>query len=100
MIVRIFDTAMDPEDIEQGKQLFRDDVIPVFESFAGCLGVEMIIGVEEHSKDLIDIASISRWESIEAIQQATASPEYGRALDEIRKLFQQAPIIRHFEVAE
>ena len=67
MIVRIFDTAMDPEDIEQGKQLFREDVKPAFESFPGCLGVEMVIGVEEHSKDLIDIASISRWDSLEAI---------------------------------
>ena len=100
MIVRMFDTAVTPEDIEAGKELFRNDVKPVFESFDGCLGVEMIIGVEEHSKDLIDIASISRWESLEAIQSATASPEYANALTEIRKLFQQAPIVRHFEVAD
>src|SRR5688500_17581105 len=100
MIVRMFDTAMDPEDIEQGKQLFRENVKPVFEAFEGCLGVEMVIGVEEHSQDLIDIASISRWESIEAIQAATASPQYAGALEEIRKLFQQAPIVRHFEVAD
>ena len=99
MIVRMFDTAMTPEDIEKGKDLFRDNVKPVFEAFDGCLGVEMVIGVEEHSKDLIDIASISRWESLEAIERATASPEYATALTEIRKLFQQAPIVRHFEVA-
>ena len=100
MIVRMFDTAMTPEDIETGKELFRNDVKPVFESFEGCVGVEMVIGVEEHSKDLIDIASISRWESLEAIQAATASPEYAGALEGIRKLFQQAPIVRHFEVAD
>ena len=100
MIVRMFDTAMTPEDIEHGKELFRQDVKPVFESFDGCIAVEMVIGVEEHSKDLIDIASISRWESLEAIQNATATPEYARALEEIRKLFQQAPIVRHFEVAD
>lgn len=100
MIVRMFDTAMTPEDIEKGKELFRKDVKPVFESFEGCIAVEMVIGVEEHSKDLIDIASISRWESLEAIQAATATPEYARALEEIRKLFQQAPIVRHFEVAD
>lgn len=100
MIVRMFDTAMTPEDIEKGKELFRNDVKPVFEAFEGCLGVEMVIGVEEHSKDLIDIASISHWESLEAIQRATASPEYVAALDGIRKLFQQAPIVRHFEVAD
>ena len=100
MIVRMFDTAMTPEDVEKGKDLFRDNVKPVFEAFDGCLGVEMVIGVQEHSKDLIDIASISRWESLDAIERATATPEYATALTEIRKLFQQAPIVRHFEVAD
>lgn len=100
MIVRIFDTAMDPADIEAGKKLFRENVVPAFTAFEGCLGVEMVIGVEEHSQDLIDIASISRWESLEAIQKATASESYASALEEIRKLFQQAPIVRHFETAD
>ena len=100
MIVRIFDTAMDPADVEKGKELFRDKVRPAFDSFPGCHGVEMVIGVEEHSQDLVDVASISRWESLESIEQATTSDEYKEALEEIRKLFQQAPIVRHFELTE
>lgn len=100
MIVRMFDTAMDPEDIEQGKALFREHVKPAFDGFEGCLGIEMVIGVEEHSQDLIDIASISRWESLEAIEKAVQSPGYTGAMEEIRKLFQQSPIVRHFEVAD
>ncbi|HWL66041.1 MAG TPA: antibiotic biosynthesis monooxygenase [Actinomycetota bacterium] len=100
MIVRIFDTAMDPADVEKGKELFRQKVRPAFDSFAGCHGVEMVIGVEEHSQDLVDIASISRWDSIESIEQATTSDDYKEALEEIRKLFQQAPIVRHFELTE
>lgn len=100
MIVRIFDTAMDPADIEKGKQLFRDEVKPAFERFEGCHDVEMVIGVEEHSQDLVDIASISHWDSLEAIEKATSSDEYADALDEIRRLFQQAPLVRHFEVAD
>jgi quinol monooxygenase YgiN len=98
MIVRIFDTAMDPDDIERATQLFRDQVIPAFEAFDGCESVEMTIGVEEHSGDLVDIASISRWTSMEAVRSATATKEYGEALQEIRKLFQRAPLVRHFEV--
>ena len=100
MIIRIFDTAMDPGDIEHAKQLFRDQVRPAFLGFQGCTGIDMCIGVEEHSGELLDVASISRWDSIEAVQAAAATEEYQEALAEIRKLFAQNPIVRHFEVTE
>jgi heme-degrading monooxygenase HmoA len=100
MIVRIFDTAIDPQDVEKAKQLFREKVRPTFQSFDGCKGIEMLLGTEEHSKDLVDVASISRWDSQEAISNATSSSEYENALEEIRKLFQQSPIVRHFEIID
>lgn len=100
MILRIFDTAMDPADVESGKDLFREKVRPVFDAFDGCHGVEMVIGVEEHSQDLVDVASISRWDSIDSIEAAISSDGYKTAMEDIRKLFQQAPIVRHFELAE
>jgi quinol monooxygenase YgiN len=98
MIVRIFDTSVDPGDVEKGKQLFRDDVQPVFSNFPGCHGVEMLISVEEHSGDFVQIAAISRWDNLEAIEAATKTSEYTTALTELRKLFAQTPIVRHFEL--
>ncbi len=100
MIIRIFDTAMDPDDIEKGKKLFREQVVPAFNTFEGCHGAEMNLGIEEHSGDLVDVVSISRWDSMEAIENATKTEDYREALAEIRKLFQRAPIIRHFELVE
>jgi heme-degrading monooxygenase HmoA len=100
MIVRIFDTAIDPQDVEDAKQLFREKVRPAFQSFAGCKGIEMLLGIEEHSKDLVDVASVSRWDSLEAISDATSSDDYEQALQDIRKLFQQSPIVRHFEIID
>ena len=100
MIIRIFDTAVDPADVDQAIQLFREQVRPAFLAFEGCTSIDMVIGVEEHSGDLVDVASISRWDSTEAVEAATAAPEYQEALAEIRKLFAQNPIVRHFEVAE
>ena len=100
MIIRIFDTAMDPGDIEKAKQLFRDQVRPAFLGFEGCTAIDMCIGVEEHSGDLLDVASISRWTSLDAIHGATGTDEYQAALAEIRNLFAQNPIVRHFEVTD
>ena len=100
MIIRIFDTAMDPGDIEEGKRLFREKVRPAFLAFDGCSGIEMVIGVEEHSGDLVDVASISHWDSLDSVEAAIARDEYRAALAEIKQLFSQSPIIRHFEVVE
>jgi quinol monooxygenase YgiN len=100
MIVRIFNTTVDPEDVERGKQIFREQVKPVFEAFEGCSGVEWYIGVDEHSADLVDVAALSRWDSMAAIEAATSSPEYEEALRQLRELFHQAPIVHHYEAAE
>ncbi len=100
MIIRIFDTAVDPADVEEAKRLFRDKVRPAFLAFDGCRAIDMVIGIEEHSRDLVDVASISRWDSIEAVERATATPQYQDALEEIRKLFAQTPIVRHFGLVE
>jgi quinol monooxygenase YgiN len=100
MIVRIFDTAVDPADVERTKDLFRKETQPAFEKFEGCHGIEMLIGVEEHSGDLVDIVAISRWDSLQSIESAIASVDYDRALAELRKLFQQTPIVRHFQTID
>ena len=100
MIVRIFDTSVDPGDVELGKQLFRDQARPAFLEFDGCHGIEMLINIGEHSGDLVEIAAISRWDSVDAIEAAVKTPEYDRALEELRKLFAQSPIIRHFETID
>jgi quinol monooxygenase YgiN len=100
MIVRIFDTSVDPGDVELGKQLFREQVKPAFLAFDGCHDIEMLINIGEHSGDLVEIAAISRWDSVAAIEAATKTPEYERALEELRKLFAQSPIIRHFETVD
>lgn len=100
MIVRIFDTALDPEDVEKAQQLFRDKVRPAFESFSGCSGIEMLLGVEEHSRELVEVVAISRWDSLASIEAALELPEYEEALADLRRLFQQAPLVRHFEAMD
>jgi heme-degrading monooxygenase HmoA len=97
MIIRIFDTAVDPVDVDKAKDLFRDTVRPAFEKFPGCQGIEMFIGVEDHSGDLVEVAAVSRWDSVDAIGAAVDSDDYVEALNELRKLFVQAPLVRHFE---
>lgn len=100
MIVRMFDTAMNPDDVERGKELFRTQVRPAFDGFDGCLGIDMYIGLDEHSGGLVDVAALSRWDSLGHMEKALGSADYGSALAEIKQLFEQNPIVRHFESVE
>ena len=100
MIVRIFSTAVDPEEVDKGIEIFKSDVVPAFEAFDGCHGVEWFVGLEEHSGDLVDVTAISRWDSVDAIESATAGNDYKRALSRLRELFLQTPIVHHYRTVD
>lgn len=100
MIVRIFDTAVNPEDVERGTRIFLEQVKPFFDKVPGCHGIEMLIGVEEVAGGVIEVAAVSRWDSLGAVDDAINSPDYEEALAEFRRLFEKTPIVRHYVVAE
>ena len=97
MIIRMFDTAIDAEDIERAKELFRTIIQPAFTAFDGCSGIDMFMGLDNRAGELVEVAAISRWNDRASIDAATASGEYAEALSDFKKLFQNAPIVRHFE---
>lgn len=100
MIIRMFDTAIDRDDVELAKGLFKDQVQPAFALFDGCHGVDMYLGLEPRGAELIEVAALSRWDSKEAIDAALVTDEYAEAMTELKKLFQHAPIVRHFETID
>src|SRR5437764_1706844 len=97
MITRIYDTSIDPDDRERAEQLFVSHVRPTFERFAGCHGIEMLIGIETRAEDLLEVAAISWWDSMDEIESALSSQEYEVAMAELRSLFVKPPYVRHFE---
>jgi quinol monooxygenase YgiN len=100
MIIRIFDTAIEADDVERAKELFREQVRPAFETWEGCAGIDMHLSVDEHSGDLVEVAAISRWESRAAIERAVAADAYDDAMRALKALFRQTPIVRHFEAVD
>ena len=96
--LRLFQTAVDPADIEEVTRLFEDDVKPVFAAISGCLSMELVVSVEKNAGGLVDGAALSRWSSIEAMDDALDSREVAEALIRVRELLRQEPISRVFEV--
>jgi len=98
MIVRVTDTAIDPEDLERCTRLLVDRIAPALAQLSGSRGIEIHVRVDERHGDLIEIATVSRWDDRDAMEVAIRSEEYTDAMTEFRPLFQQAPIVRIFEV--
>jgi quinol monooxygenase YgiN len=96
--IRLFQTAVDPADVEAVAQLFEDDVKPVFALLAGCISIELVVSVDKNAGGLVDGAALSRWSSIEEMETALESREAAEALIRVRQLLRQEPISKVFEV--
>jgi len=100
MIVRVTDTAIDPEDLERCTRLLGERVKPALAGLSGSLGIEIHVRVDERHGDLIEVAVVTRWDDRETMETAIRSEEYADAMSEMRPLFQQAPIVRIFQVVD
>ena len=60
MYVRLFSSAIDPNDLPEVRRIFAEDIGPVFESFAGCLSMELLLGTDRNAGGLIHAAAQSR----------------------------------------
>jgi len=96
--LRFFQTAVDPADVDDVMRLFQDDVKPVFNAIKGCVSIELVISTEKNAGGLVDGAALSRWTSLEEMEDALQSREVAEALIRVRQLLRQEPISRVFEV--
>jgi quinol monooxygenase YgiN len=97
-LLRVFQSAIDPDDVDAVRQFFADDVVPAFGGMAGCLGVELLMSREASAGGLVEGAAVSRWTSAEAMDEAMASRPVREALVRVTSLLRQQPITRVFEV--
>ena len=96
--LRLFQTAVDPADVDEVTRLFQDDVKPVFAAIEGCVSIELVVSIEKNAGGLVDGAALSRWSSIEAMEDALESRAVAEALIRVRELLRQEPISKVFEV--
>jgi quinol monooxygenase YgiN len=96
--LRLFQSAIDPADVDEVARLFEDDIKPVFAALDGCVSIELVISVDKNAGGLVDGAALSRWSSIELMEEALETREVAEALIRVRQLLRQEPIARVFEV--
>lgn len=97
-LMRMFQSAVDPADLDEVRRLFVDDIVPVYRALPGCLGIELLLSVDHNPGGLLEGAALSRWESAEAMEAAMASRGAREAQVRILELLRQEPVVRVFEV--
>ena len=96
--LRLFQSTIDPADVEEVRRLFIEDVLPVYEKLDGCLSIELVVRSEPNAGGLVEGAALSRWESRDAMEEAVMSRPAKEAQVRIVELLRQEPVIRVFEV--
>jgi quinol monooxygenase YgiN len=98
--LRLYQSAVDPADVDEMQRLFVDDVVPVFSRAPGCLGLELTVTVEPNAGGLVEGAAISRWSSLDDMAAAMASHEVQEALVRVRQLLRQEPVSKVLQVLQ
>jgi quinol monooxygenase YgiN len=100
MFVRLFSSAIDPSDLADVRRIFAEDIGPVFQSFPGCLSMELLLGTDSNAGGLVDAAALSRWKSQDDLTAAIESRAVAESMVRILPFLQVEPVIRMFEIIE
>lgn len=98
--LRLYQSAVDPADVEEMQRLFEDDVVPAFRGCAGCIGLELTVSIEPNAGGLVEGAAISRWSSLDEMAAAMASHDVQEALVRVRQLLRQEPVSKVLQVLQ
>jgi quinol monooxygenase YgiN len=98
--LRLYQSAVDPADVNEVLRLFVDDVKPVFEVVDGCQSLELVVSVEKNAGGLVEGAVVSRWSSLDAMEAAVSSRPVREAIVRFRQLLRQEPVARVFEIVD
>ncbi len=96
--VRLYQSAVDPNDVDEVRRLFAADVAPAFAGCAGCLSVELAVSIDVNAGGLVEGAAITRWSSLEEMVAAIDSRAVTEAIVRIRQLLRQEPVSKVFQV--
>jgi hypothetical protein len=100
VFLRLFSSAIDPSDLPEVRRIFAEDIGPVFESFPGCLSMELLLGIDRNAGGLVDAAALSRWNSREELTTAIESRAVAESMVRILAFLRLEPVIRMFETVE
>jgi heme-degrading monooxygenase HmoA len=100
MFVRLFSSAIDPNDLPEVRRIFTEDIKPVFESMPGCSSMELLLGMDRNAGGLVDAAALSRWKSQDDLTAAIESRAVAESMVRILQFLQLEPVIRMFEMVE
>lgn len=100
MYIRIFLSAIDPDDLGTIKKMFDDDIRPVLSNQPGCEGVDLVANVDTNAGGLVEGAVISRWTSLHELDAALRTREVEESIVRVRQLLRQEPVRKTFRVLD
>ena len=100
MYVRLYMSAIDPNDVPAFQRVFNEDVRPTLLKHGGCESIELVANVDRNAGGLIEGAAITRWRTLEEMEVALAQREVQESIVRVRQLLRQEPVTKIYEVLD
>lgn len=97
-VIRVFKSAVHPDDVDEVVRLFEEDVKPVFENLPGCISIQLLMEGSRASTGLVEGAVLTMWESKQALERALGTEAVENSQRRIRRLLRVQPIVTEYVV--
>jgi len=98
VLVRMFMSAVDPDDLPRIREMFEEDIRPVLSRQPGCESVELVVSTQRNAGGMVEGAAISRWRSVDDLEAALSQHDVQDSILRIRDLLRQEPVTKTYEV--
>jgi heme-degrading monooxygenase HmoA len=90
MIVRLTFLSFLPQNLEQGKRIFFEQVVPVVRKQKGNIDCRLLEPIEKNDEYI----SMTTWETKADADAYNASGIYAQLVDKVRKHFAKDPVLK------
>ncbi len=98
MVIRLFLSAVAPNDVDAMIRLFEEDVLPAFRAHPDCLGIDLIRAEKPGAGGLVEGGVLTRWVNVDAMEAALASDSIVESQARVRSLLRREPLRKVYEV--
>lgn len=92
-VLRVFRSAVHPDDLDEVVRLFEEEVRPSFETMDGCKSIELSMDTGVSATGLIEGSVLTRWESLAQMEAGVSSEVASQSQTNIRRLLRTQPVV-------
>lgn len=97
MLIRLTFITVQPEDVEQMKRFFNDEIVPVVKAQKGNAGIRLL---EPLQGEQLEYVSLTEWQTAADAEAYETSGTYRRLVESLKDMYTSKPVLKIYNVVE